>query len=793
MKFFPFALCCWLQCLALFALAQENPLSPFFYLPNGDKSVDALPLLSTSAEVHIAGCIADVRIMQRYKNDGKKPIEAIYVFPASTQAAVYRMQLQIGTRLIKAVIQEKQQAFKTYEKAKQEGKSASLLSQHRPNVFQMNIANLLPGDTIEVELAYTELLPLEAGQYSFVFPTVVGPRYSSDIVASSPHTSWVEAPYLFERQTPSYAFDLQVHLNAGLTIQKISSPSHSIQPLFTGASTARIHLDTKEATGGDRDFILHYQLAADQIQDGLLLWEGEQENFFLTMIQPPKAPTQSEVIPREYIFLLDVSGSMAGYPLDLAKGILKDLFASLSPKDYFNIVFFEGGAQALSETSIPATVPELDRAIRFIEGVKGGGGTEMLTAIQKAMQLPKRAGTSRSFAIVTDGYIRVEEDIFDYIRQHLGQANFFALGIGTSVNRHLIEGIARVAMSESFVATQAADGRAIAQKFTQYIQSPVLTDIEVQFEGIETYDVIPKQIPDLMAERPILVFGKYRGAPRGEIIIMGQQADQLYQRSLSISPRLAQPNHSALPYLWARHKVKALDDFGRAFVRKEEDIQTITSIGLSYSLLTNYTSFVAVDSVVRQKHGEAQSVKQPLPLPRGVPNSAIGSPGLGATTAELQEEDEPLIVDQGLEAKLSIETSNFPAPRTMIPPPPPPPPVMEEIFKTVEEMPYLVKCATGSKAARQSCTGNSLLKFFSQQINLPAIFQDSTIMGTSVIQFVIGKDGKIKSIKVIRSLHPDLDKELIRVARLLPDFVPGQQGGRKVDVVYNMPIRIHLK
>lgn len=788
MRFLRLAVSCWLLGVSLIAHTQENTLAPYFYIPDGDQDIDEMPLLSSFAKVNIAGVIADVRITQCYQNNGEQPIEAIYVFPGSTQAAVYDMTMKVGDRHIKAVIQEKQEARRTYARAKKAGKSASLLEQHRPNVFQMKVANILPGDIIEVEIAYTELLQAEKGTYSFIYPTVVGPRYGGNQQNPAQTQTWIEQPYLLEKQAPTYEFDLEISLNGGMPIRRLRSPTHQINAKYQKLSQVNIQLDPLEASAGNRDFILEYQLLGRQIEEGVLLWEGQQENFFLTLVQPPKAPQKKDLSPREYIFLLDVSGSMRGQPLELAKGVLIDLFETMSPNDYFNIVCFEGGSRQLSEASLPATPANLQKAISLINGQRGGGGTEMLPAIKRAMSIPKKVGTSRSFAIVTDGYISIEQEVFSYIRQHLGKANFFALGIGSSVNRHLIEGIAHIAMSESFVATKKEDKASIAKRFAQYIKSPVLTDIKVQFEGMEVYDVIPKQIPDLLAERPIVIFGKYRGEAKGRITLTGRQHLRKKERSIPISQEKSMASNSALPFLWARHKIKSHDDFGQIFRQQEEQKEMITALGLEYGLLTRFTSFVAVDTLVRRKQGPSLPVKQPLPLPKGVPNSAIGSPNLSGNWDFGSEEDEPEFVDQSLEEEITITP-----PMTAEPPPPPPPPpalVTEEIFRVVEEMPYLNSCATGNKADRQSCTGQTILNFFHQNLKYPAVLKDSAVTGLSVLQFVIGKDGKVKSVKVVRSLHPALDKELLRIAKLLPDFVPGRQNGRPVDVHYNIPIRI---
>lgn len=794
MKIFSLAVSSWLLLfVSSIAYSQENTLSPFFYIPDGDETTESLPLLATTAEVNIAGIIADVKVRQVYKNDGEKSIEALYVFPGSTRSAVYGMQMQIGNRRILAKIQEKNAARKTYDKAKKEGRSASLLEQKRPNVFQMSVANILPGDTITVELSYTEVLEQEGGIYSFVYPTVVGPRYGGEVLpALSAATSWVENSFLPKGEKVPYTFDLKLCLNTGVPIQQVQSPSHKIQLDFKGKAAAEVHLDPTEATGGNRDFILNYQLAGHQIQDGTLLWQGEKENFFLTLLQAPQRPSPATLVPREYIFLLDVSGSMRGYPLELATGVLKDLFTTLNPQDRFNILFFEGSARFLSETSLAATPANLNKALSMLKQQRGGGRTNMLQAIEKAMSVKKLEGYSRSFAIVTDGYVAVEDRIFDYISTSLGDANFFALGIGMSVNRHLIEGIAHAGMSESFVATLEENSQSIAGKFKQYIQSPVLTDIKVSFKGMETYDVIPKRIPDLMAERPIMVFGKYRGPAKGHLQIEGNQAGKKYSRKVQIRSNKTSVSNSALPYLWARHKIKMLDDYSLISRGKITATQTeTTQLGLEYGLLTRYTSFVAVDTIIRAHGVQATPVKQPLPLPKGVPNSAIGSQHANAT-AEEAEEEEPDFMDFSTDA----QAQHIPPPSMMAPPPPPPPPApaMDEIFSVAEEMPYLKKCETApSYSERKSCSDKTILSIFSEHLKLSKTLQHCCGSGVSVIQFAVGIDGKIKNIKVVRSLHPDLDKELIRIAKLLPEFIPGRSRGRKVEVVYNVPIRLRLE
>lgn len=617
--------------LAFTVSAQSQPMeeanktrSPYFFVKSDDASVDQLPLKSTTADVKVVGVIADVVVTQIYKNEGKKPLEAIYIFPASTRAAVYGMKMTIGKRTIIAKIQERNEARRQYEEAKQQGKSASLLEQQRPNVFQMNVANILPGDLIQVELKYTELLVPTDGIYEFVYPTVVGPRYSNQPAETAlPSHRWVENPYFHQGESPSYTFDITADLSAGLPIQNIACTSHKVDVHYDGPSRATIKLDASEKTGGNRDFVLKYQLAGGKIQSGLLLFEGDKENFFLLMLQPPKRVNVSQIPAREYIFIVDVSGSMYGFPLDISKKLLKDLIGNLRPTDRFNVLLFSGGSSLMSEQSLPATPENIRRAIEVIEKQRGGGGTELLPALKRALSLTRSDGYSRSVVIATDGYVTVEEEVFDLIRKNLGDANMFTFGIGSAVNRHLLEGMARVGMGEPFVISKPEETPEKAEKFRKMIESPVLTRVKVGFGKFDVYDVEPISIPDVFAERPVIVFGKWRGRPAGEITLNGMTSSGPYVNKIDIRKEKPVKSNSALQYLWARHRITLLSDYN-SLHKDDARIKEVTQLGLTYNLLTAYTSFVAIDTEVRLVNGEAVTVKQPLPLPEGVSDYAVG-------------------------------------------------------------------------------------------------------------------------------------------------------------------------
>ncbi len=612
---------------------QDKTLSPYFQITGATiDGSETLPLQQTSAQVDIAGVIADVKIRQVYQNRGNDPIEAIYVFPGSTKAAVYAMKMTIGERVVVAKIKEKHAAKVAYKHAKQQGKRASLLEQQRPNVFQMSVANIMPGDRIVVELSYTELIVPEQGIYEFVYPEVVGPRYSETPRETAADTEqWISNPYLQEGQPVPYAFDINASVSAGIPIQALMSPSHQIDVAYNAQGTANIQLKPGSENGGDRDYILRYQLRGKKIESGLLLHEGENENFFLLMSQPPQRVKTENIPSREYIFVVDVSGSMHGFPLDTSKKLMKELLTGLRPSDSFNILFFSGGSSVLSQSSLLVTPANIDKAIAMMERQRGGGGTRLLPALKRAMAFPAKESTSRSFVVVTDGYVSVETEAFQYVKDNLNNANFFAFGIGSSVNRFLIEGMARSGQGEPFVITAPNEAPKIAQRFREYIETPVLTGIDIKFDNFEVYDVEPKHTPDMFAERPLIVYGKWRGNPQGSININGYSGNAEYSKTIDVSTATTKTSNQALGYLWARQRIAELGDYEKLRPNSEQKAE-ITSLGLTYNLLTAYTSFIAIDAETVNPQANPRKVKQPLPLPKGVSNLAVG--GVVPTTPE---------------------------------------------------------------------------------------------------------------------------------------------------------------
>jgi Ca-activated chloride channel family protein len=534
------------------------------------------------------------------------------------------MRMRIGERAVDAEIREKQAARRDYDTARREGRNASLLEQQRPNVFSMAIANVMPGDEIAVDLFYTETLVATDGTYRFVFPTVVGPRYNGAPGRDSHRPEgWVAQPTLRAGQPARHTLALQVEVNAPLPVQSLASPSHRLAADGVGSRTARASLPPA-AEHADRDIVLEYRLAGREIASGVLVHEGRDENFFLALIEPPARVPSSAIVPREYVFVLDVSGSMHGFPIETAKTLLRGLVANLRPTDAFNVIPFAGGHSLFAPRSVPATRDNVDAAVRFINGQRGSGSTELLAALRGALALPSDAERARSFVVITDGYVTIEKEAMDLVRASAGRANVFAFGVGSSVNRFLIEGLARAGRGEAFVVLNERDAAAEADRFRAYIESPVLTKIDVGFRNFAAYDVDPPALPDLFAQRPLVIAGKYRGPAAGTIEVRGASATGTFEQSIDVAgARLPAADTRALATLWARGRIATLGDYQK--IAPDSAMQKeITELGLRYRLLTDYTSFIAVDKIVRNPGGAQTGVDQPQPLPAGVSELALG-------------------------------------------------------------------------------------------------------------------------------------------------------------------------
>ena len=748
------------------AIIDENTVdkthSPYFVVITDNLVTDRLPLKMTSAKVNISGVIADVEITQQYINTGKTTLEAIYVFPMSTKAAVYAMEMQIGKRRLKAQIREKKQARKDYEKAKDEGRRVSLLEQDRPNVFSMRVANISPGDTINLQLKYTELLVPEKGEYSFVFPTVVGPRYTGG--ADSPKEEYTAMPYTHKNIDPAFRFNFELNLNAGMPVQEVICRTHKFITQYPSTNKVSMKLDPVESKSSNRDIIINYSLQGNQIQSGILLYKKGNEQHFLMMIQPPDR-IENEAIPaREYIFVLDVSGSMNGFPLEISKTLMRNLIVNLKPTDQFNLVLFAGAAALFNPVSVKANSENINSAIRFINSKQGSGGTELHQALVKAYAIPQSANSvSRSVILLSDGYINAERKSLDLVNQNLGKANFFSFGIGTSVNRYLMEGLAFMGKGEAIIVDKKEQAGAAAAKFRTYIQTPVLSSIRLDFGDWQVYDVEPERIPDLMAERPLIIHGKYRGFAFGSVKLSGKTGKADFQQTIALTPLKPELSNKALPLLWAKQRIQQLEYYNSGEFstwQSEKTIENeITRLGLHYSLITSHTSFIAIDEQISvDKKTQKVVVKQAVSLPQDVSELAVGEVIEILNVVEDDVHSDKTVIIQHSSSDNAMDEE------------------LNCVFVVVESMPQF----PGGESA--------LHAFLSQNLKYPEKAMKEKISGRVILQFTVDKNGDISDIVVVRGVSPELDAEAIRVIKSMPRWIPGKQRGKTVAVKYTLPI-----
>lgn len=591
---------------------RERSGAPYLEAWSDGERLESLPLASTDVEVVIGGVIADVRVTQVYENRGDRPVEAVYVFPASSRASVHAVTMTIGDRVVRAQLRERAQARREYDAARAQGRTATLLEQQDVGAFRMNVANVLPGDRIEVALDYVELLVPTKGEYEFFFPTT-----APQVAYARPGDPDVAMPSSAAAGVVDHAMTLRVHVLSGMPITRIESPSHPIQTFRPREGEAIVTIDPSDARSMARDFVLRYAMLGDDIGTGVLAYRDGGENYFLLTAQPPARISPSAVPPREYIFVIDVSGSMAGRPLEVSRTLVEDLFSTLKPGDRFNIVLFAGDSRVMAPKSMPATPATLELALELLDATAAGGGTELGLALDKAQSVPPTPGMARTLVIVTDGAIAAGGDIATRIAGQVDQANVFVFGIGDYLDHAVIERLARAGQGEPFKVMRMDEADAEARRLRAYIDRPVLTQARLGWQGADLYDLEPERLPDLFAERPIVVVGKFRGELAGKATIKGYSGGRPVTLSVDLSQAYTDPALSALPKLWARRRIDRLMDHSgcnhaNRCVEDDPARGEIIDTSLKHGLLTPFTSFIAVSGEVRTNEA-GERVFQPVP------------------------------------------------------------------------------------------------------------------------------------------------------------------------------------
>jgi Ca-activated chloride channel family protein len=678
------------------AAAQSSNVAQLKIVGKDGNVTGFVPLKHTAIKTEISGFVARISVTQEFENVLPNAVEAIYVFPLPQDSAVDGMTMRVGEREIRAVIHEREEARKIYEAARNAGHTAALLDQERPNIFTQSVANIPPNAKVEVTLSVVEMLKYEAGTYQFVFPLVVGPRYipgaptkpqaqrpveedhtgtydvsagtgillhpvsakvketqtgtaSNDSISvvqpdsrgTMPDTDQVQdasrisppvAGIHTDDEHAGHDVSIEVSVAAGVPIAEIGSTSHKIFADRTGADSFHVQL-ANDAVLPNKDFILKYKVAGPGVSDALLTHADQDGGYFAFILQPPERVLDGTTVPRQVIFVLDTSGSMWGFPLEMAKKTIRRALDNLRPEETFNLITFSGDTRILFPEPVPPTSENIAAAKTVLDGAYGSGGTEMMSAIRAALgdgekSLKPAGGVEpvRVVCFMTDGYVGNDAEIVAEVQKH-SDARVFSFGIGTAVNRFLLSKMAEAGRGEVEFVTKPNEAKAAADRFYERVHSPVLTNVSIEWNGLPVSEVYPARIPDLFSAKPVIVTGRYAKAGKGTLVIRGTQAGGPFRREVAVDFGAENSSNAVLEKIWARRKV---DDYmsqdwmgiqqGQSKYKAE-----IVQVGLQHSLATQYTSFVAVETRTVVQDGKPVRIEVPVELPEHV--SPLAVPG----------------------------------------------------------------------------------------------------------------------------------------------------------------------
>jgi len=621
----------------------KKPEGGIFLKTSSGKTQVPAPLLNTTVTMTISGFIARTTVSQQFTNPSSEWAEGIYVFPLPEQAAVDHLRMRIGERIIEGQIQERAEAKKTYATAKAKGQRVSLLEQERPNIFTASVANIAPNDPITVDIEYQEMVRQDQGRFMLRFPMVVGPRY----IPGQPHSiqesptlqtghgwapnteqvpdaSRITPPVQHPRHGLINPMTLHIDLAPGMLLQGIESPTHPITVTKQEDNTYHITLQDS-LTYADRDFELIWTpLSSDTPQATVFSEKQDGETYLFLQLMPPvtSSPSQ-ETIPREVVFVIDTSGSMAGSSLTQAKAALTLALSRLTPNDSFNLIQFNSVTQGLYSTSQPASTSRIQEAQRYINGLQANGGTEMRPALVQALaQTPnqKEQHRLRQIIFITDGLIGNEDALFTILERDIGQNRLFTVGIGSAPNGHFMRKAAQFGRGTfTYIGTTQEVQDKMNLLFLK-LEHPALTDITIQASHSRMEDMLPNPLPDLYAGEPLTLAFRSSTLPPS-ITIRGKQSGTIWETTQSL---VDAKSRRGIAVHWARQTIAKLLDQQTQNKDKTMLRQSILDLALKHHLVSRYTSLVAVD--ITPLRPDAQSLRThalKTNLPHGMQYEAI--------------------------------------------------------------------------------------------------------------------------------------------------------------------------
>ena len=592
----------------------------------GGEHLVPVPLKHTDVKASVIGYLATVDVKQQYHNPYNDKIEALYVFPLPQNAAVNEFIMTIGPRRIRGVIRERREAETIYRQAKSQGYVASLLTQERPNVFTQAVANIEPGRQIDIDIKYFNTLDYRDGAYEFVFPMVVGPRFNppgfrdgiGDVARGQRGASGqkTEIQYLRPDERSGHDISLSLDIDAGVPIENIDSRNHQVSIKKLSPVKAQVTLDPADNIP-NRDLVVRYQVAGKAAKPALFAQRQGSGGYFTLMLFPPALLDDLPRQPLEFVFTIDVSGSQAGAPLEQEKAATRYALIHMGPQDTFQVVRFGNTARRLFASPMPADAPHVRQALQWIDGFDATEGTMLVEGIDASLLFPHDEGRTRYVAFMTDGYIGNESEALAEVHRCLGPARLFSFGVGQATNRYLLDGLARMGRGAVAYLGLNDDADAIMARYFQRISHPALADIVVDWGSARVHDVFPRQPPDLYVGRPVVLTGRFEGNLPSSITLRGKLAGREQRIDVPVRQADAPIAGSALAAVWARMKIADLAD--RAAYENATDLPgQIRQLALEHGLMSDYTAFIAVDSLTRTSGDHGVSVAIPVPVPQGV-------------------------------------------------------------------------------------------------------------------------------------------------------------------------------
>ena len=628
--------------------AESAPVPPgrvtegalFWRVPESQALVPA-PLLGTDVHMVVTGIVARARVRQEFTNSGSAWTEGIYVFPLPEDAAVDHLRMRIGERVIEGVIKERAAAKAQYEGAKRAGQRASLVEQERPNIFTTSVANVPPGAAITVEIEYQHAIRYDSGQFRLRFPMVVGPRYIPGTPAPPssggegwapdtdqvPDASRITSPVA--SRGPLNPVSLVIELDPGAPPARLESSYHEIQTTPLAGGRYRIEL-ARGTVPADRDFELAWQPHAEAAPLANLFTERKGgETFALLMVTPPAPDALDGArLPREVIFVIDNSGSMHGASIDQAKAALKMALGRLRPADSFNVIRFNHTTDALFSDARAATPQNLALADRYVSRLHADGGTEMLPALQLALDGHEHPGRLRQVIFLTDGSVGNEAQLFAAIHERLGDNRLFTVGIGSAPNSHFMREAARLGRGTFTYIGSVTEVKDKMIALFGKLESPALTDVRLELAGGSAVETVPERIPDVYLGEPVTVALRAAALPP-RVVLRGRLGPDRWERELSLQ---ATDAAAGLSVHWARGKIAGLLDTRRTGSPDDEIRRAVLELALAFHLVSPYTSLIAVDvTPVRPGSADLHTLALETNLPHGWDYTAVFGLGQGAT------------------------------------------------------------------------------------------------------------------------------------------------------------------